>query len=71
VDWQGLIRGPINADERMELNHAEEQLLQASAGFIVAEGNQGFVTVSYYNTESELEKVWSELLEAQKQGEES
>ena len=43
------------------LTDEEVDLLKDSYGAIMAENEQGFVTVDYYETEKELEKDWSEV----------
>jgi hypothetical protein len=43
------------------LNSAEQEQLTSSAGVILREGSQGFVSVEYYDTDEALELAWSQI----------
>ena len=64
--WFGLMRGgrSIFQDhdpELVSLNDAERELIESSAGVIVAETSDGFVYVDYIETDEELDRKWAEL----------
>ncbi len=48
-------KGPLTDEER--------KMIEDSVGAIMVEGEQGFVTVDYYDNEEELEKDWEEIEE--------
>lgn len=43
------------------LTDEEVEMVRSSVGAIMVEGEQGFVTVDYYDNEKELEKDWEEI----------
>jgi hypothetical protein len=45
--------GPLTPEER--------RLIEKSAGAILTENDQGFVSVDYFDTEDELDKDWEEI----------
>jgi hypothetical protein len=55
-----LLRGPFETitQEHPELTTAELVLLTRTSGVIVITDSQGFVTVNYYDTSTELESDW-------------
>lgn len=65
--WHGILRG-IQVDGAFcdvgasaDVNEDEKQFLREhSAGAIVSEDSQGFVTVEYFDNEDKREKAWSE-----------
>lgn len=66
--WYGLMRNGHTIfkdhDPLLEtLNEAEQELLTNSAGVILQEDGNGFVTVSYYETKAELDKDWASIEE--------
>jgi hypothetical protein len=65
-EWYGLMRNGRTIfqdhDPLLEtLNAAEQELLTESAGVIVTEDDQGFVSVNYYATAAELNAAWAEV----------
>jgi len=42
-------------------NEAEQELLTTSAGVIIEEDSQGFVYVTYYTADAELDLAWDAL----------
>jgi len=65
--WIGLMRNgsTIFKDHdpcQEPLNDTERDLLTRSAGVILTEDVQGFVSVTYYETDEELDSDWSDLL---------
>lgn len=65
--WYGLLREPLDVSSVLKpgetLAAEEEEFLAAQAGAIVEETDQGFVSVTYYETEEELDKAWAEIVE--------
>ena len=64
--WYGLMRNGRTIfrdhDPLLEsLNEAEQEQLTASAGVIVSEDSQGFVSVEYFETEKDLDAAWAEV----------
>ena len=43
------------------LNPAEQEKLTSSAGVILREDSQGFVYVTYYETDEALETAWAQI----------
>jgi hypothetical protein len=80
--WYGLMRHGHTIfrdhDPFLEtLNDAERELLTGGAGVIISEDFCGFVSVDYFDTETELDEMWAkieaeqqELAEEQEQEEE-
>ena len=67
--WYGLMRNGRTIfrdhDPLLEsLNETEQNQLTESAGVILHEGSQGFVSVKYFDTKAELEAAWTELEKA-------
>lgn len=63
MGWYAVLLrgGPSLADELSDANDiSQEELddLRASAGVIVEENDQGFVSVSYYDTKKQLDEEW-------------
>jgi hypothetical protein len=79
--FYGILRGDLVAaarigaeDAQESLTPAEERFLNTQAGAIIHENSQGFVDVSYYDTEDELDEAWNdaiELVDTMEQTEES
>jgi hypothetical protein len=64
--WYGLMRSGRsifrNHDPMLAaLNEAEHEMLTSSAGVILSEDSQGFVSVDYYDTPKELDAAWAAL----------
>jgi hypothetical protein len=64
--WYGVLRDGRsifrNHDPMLEtLNEAEQEMLTSSAGVILSEDSQGFVSVDYYDTPEELDAGWAAL----------
>ena len=64
--WYGLMRHghTIFRDHdpfQEPLNDAERDLLLSSAGCILSEDSQGFVSVEYFDTAAELDDAWAEI----------
>lgn len=64
--WYGLMRGGSSIfrdhDPMLEtLNTDEQELLTSSAGVILYEDSQGFVYVTYYDTDKELDAAWDKV----------
>lgn len=62
--WYGLMRHGNTIfrdhDPLLEsLNEAERELLTSCAGAIIREDSDGFVCVTYYDTECELDEAWT------------
>ena len=51
------------AEQGDQITTKEEELIVNHAGAIVRENDQGFVGVSYYDSEEELDRAWSEVEE--------
>jgi len=47
-----------------ELNDAEREMLTESAGAILFEDSQGFFYVDLYDTRSEIERAWSDIIDS-------
>jgi hypothetical protein len=68
--FYGLLRG-ISVDEIWkeakadgeELTKEEVEFLESQAGAIIYEDSQGFITVSYYDDESELNESWNQIVD--------
>ena len=45
------------------LNTAEQDQLTSSAGVILREDSNGFVSVTYYDTDESLETAWSQIVD--------
>ncbi len=75
--WFGLMRNGRTIfkdhDPMLEtLNDAEQEQLTSCAGVIVAESSDGFVDVTYYDTDEDLNAAWEALqFEYEESGEES
>lgn len=65
--WYGLIRGHILPDPGESpltgtaLNDAETALLARSAGAILSEDSQGFVSVEYFTDMAKLDREWAAI----------
>src|SRR6266699_2578944 len=64
--WFGMMRNGRTIfrdhDPLLEtLNEAEQELLTTSAGVIIEEDSQGFVHVTYYTADAELDVAWGAL----------
>jgi hypothetical protein len=64
--WYGLMRHGRTIfrdhDPFLEtLNEDERNKLTACAGVILREDSDGFVAISYYDTETELDAAWGEV----------
>ncbi len=68
--WYGLMRdtfkleGPFvdfTPEQLANMTQAERELLTTTAGVIISEDDQGFVTVEYFDTAEQLEAAWSEV----------
>lgn len=64
--WYGLMRNGSTIfrdhDPMLEtLNEAEQELLTSCAGVIIEEDSQGFVGVTYYDTEAEMDAAWRQI----------
>lgn len=57
--WYGILRGAI--DPPADATPEEKAFLAAQAGAIISEDSQGFVSVEYYESETELEDAWSDI----------
>ena len=51
------------AEQGDQLTTAEEEQILNHAGAIVSENDQGFVGVTYYDSEEELDEAWAEVEE--------
>lgn len=65
--WYGLMRHGHTIfrdhDPLLEtLTEAEAELIKSSAGVILCEDSQGFVTVEYFETTEKLDAAWAEVL---------
>ena len=62
--WYGMMQGgrAIFAAD-LELTAAERDMLDESAGVIVSEDSNGFVSVEYYATATELHDAWHAIEE--------
>lgn len=76
--FYGILRGDLveiarqgAQDEGETLTLAEEKFLKSQAGAIVNENSQGFVDVSYYADDEELEEAWDEAVETVNEMEET
>lgn len=64
--WYGLMRHGRSIfrdhDPMLEtLNVDEQELLTSSAGVILYEDSNGFVYVTYYDTDSQLDAAWAKV----------
>jgi hypothetical protein len=65
--WYGIMRNGFTIfrdnDPLLEtLNTAEQDQLTSSAGVILREDSDGFVSVTYYDTDGSLETAWSQIV---------
>jgi hypothetical protein len=63
--WYGLVVGNLaDADraEFAELSSEDQTELAGYAGAIIGEDTQGFVSVEYFETETELRETWAQVL---------
>jgi hypothetical protein len=65
-EWYGVMRHGRtifrDPDPLLEtLNTAEQDKLTSSAGVILREDSNGFVSVDYYDTDEALEVAWSQI----------
>ena len=66
--WFGLMRNGHTIfkdhDPLLEtLNEAEQEKLTSSAGVILSEDSNGFVFVTYFDSEEQLDKEWSAIVD--------
>jgi hypothetical protein len=66
--WYGIMRNGRTIfrdhDPLLEtLNTAEQDQLTSSAGVILHEDSNGFVSVTYYDTDESLETAWSQIMD--------
>lgn len=64
--WYGLLQGPFaykfdESDYLPELNSDEVAYIEHLAGVILFENSQGFVYVTAYESDSELESSWAKV----------
>jgi hypothetical protein len=64
--WYGLMRHGRSIfrdhDPMLEsLNEAEQEKLTTCAGVILFEDSNGFVSITYYDTEEKLDAVWAQI----------
>jgi hypothetical protein len=64
--WYGLMRHGRTIfrdhDPMLEtLNEAEREKLTTCAGVILFEDSNGFVSITYYDTEEKLDAVWAQI----------
>jgi len=67
-EWFGIMRNGRTIfrdhDPLLEtLNTAEQERLTSSAGVILREDSNGFVSVDYYDTDEALEVAWSQIVD--------
>lgn len=67
-EWYGIMRNgrTIFRDHDLlleTLTPEEQERLTSSAGVILREDSQGFVSVIYYDTDESLELAWSQILD--------
>ena len=67
-EWYGIMRNGRTIfrdhDPLLEtLNTAEQDQLTSSAGVILREDSNGFVSVTYYDTDESLETAWSQIVD--------
>jgi hypothetical protein len=67
-EWYGVMRNGRTIfrdhDPMLEsLTPEEQEKLTSSAGVILREDSQGFVTVDYYDTDDSLELAWSQIVD--------
>jgi hypothetical protein len=65
-EWYGVMRNGRTIfrdhDPLLEtLNPAEQEKLTSSAGVILREDSNGFVSITYYDTDEALETAWSQV----------
>jgi hypothetical protein len=68
-EWYGVMRNGRTIfrdhDPLLEpLNTAEQDKLTSSAGIILREDSNGFVSVDYYETNKALELAWSKIADS-------
>jgi hypothetical protein len=68
-EWYGIMRNGRmifrDHDPMLEtLNTAEQEKLTSSAGVILREDSNGFVYVTYYDTDEALELAWSQIADS-------
>ena len=68
-EWYGIMRNGRTIfrdhDPFLEtLNADEQETLTSSAGVILREDSQGFVSVTYYETDHALEAAWSQIADS-------
>jgi hypothetical protein len=68
-EWYGLMRNGRTIfrdhDPLLEtLNLTEQEKLTLCAGLILREDSQGFVSVTYYETDDSLESAWSQIADS-------
>lgn len=60
--WYGRINGPFKLSEepfdQVDLTWEEKHLISTTAGCIISEDSQGFVSVEYFDSAAELEGAW-------------
>jgi hypothetical protein len=74
LGWYGIMRNGRTIfrdhDPFLEpLNDEEKEQLTSSAGVILREDSQGFVYVTYYATDAELDAAWAQIEKEQEQEE--
>lgn len=57
----------LAAEAKDTLTAEEEELIAESAGAIISEDDQGFVGVTYYDSENELKKAWVKIEQAEEE----
>jgi len=67
-EWYGIMRNGRTIfrdhDPLLEtLNTAEQDQLTSSTGVIIHEYSNGFVSVTYYDTDESLETAWSQIVD--------
>ncbi len=67
-EWYGIMRNGRTIfrdhDPMLEtLNTVEQEKLTSSAGVIIREDSNGFVFVTYYDTDETLELAWSQIVD--------
>lgn len=78
--WYGLLQGPlfdpsvpdnVKLADECELTAADRDYLATSAGCILTEDSQGFVSVEWFDAgkESDLDSAWSQIEESESDSE--
>ena len=62
--FAGDVRREAERNQDQDLTEGEWLLLTGTAGVILSEDSQGFVSVEYFDTQAELETAWMELEKA-------